>query len=648
MNAVDIAARGLARRALDTAAQSAEGAADMGARAEPSAAALEALAEDHSLLTGFAGATHVVEVPPYLTRDNLVIRGNGAELRNVSPRDVSDSDIVSVAFPVGSSNCVATGNLTYHAISTATSSCSVLDLGENAGNFAQGDLVILHGAKSYSISIQGAPQNIYREYLRARVVAVSGNYVTIDRVPSAELFADSPVIGNTAQGVDSGFGGDAPDAFYLLYNPQVANLRLASDMGEAWKWGGVIDGRFRDITIEGRAGVVFNALQDCLFDGIRFVGWRKIAEMAEGSAGTVYRNVRGVLLSNAGKFGGADDVPPFFIGFTENCRDCVMEDFNVSAGPNSATAEAVVLGSGRGNRLRNSKLSFPAHTNLGVLFSSSNVAGIDQYDCGIENCEITLPVCSSFLGIFPGSSGMTRPFVRDSQFFGNPSSGVAVQFGYVGNTLTGATLDNVRFEQGSLNFNGTVSDCVIRDCYIPDGFANLTPALLAANNIAENDSKANKAARGAALIAQAITTTSSTTANDVYAHADFPAGCLEPGDRIHVYIDAVSGDGTTKNARLSLTHGAGQVTTGIGGAVRASAASMSCESEIWIQGDTLVSFRTNWLGTIAETFISVGSIATYGLKVNVELWTANAASPIGVRCMRIIPVKPGMAHLPLR
>jgi hypothetical protein len=75
---------------------------------------------------------------------------------------------------------------------------------------------------------------------------------------------------------------------------------------------------------------------------------------------------------------------------------------------------------------------------------------------------------------------------------------------------------------------------------------------------------------------------------------------------------------------------------------------MCIHAEIQVINDTTIAYRTDLWGTVIESFAAVGSIAAYGLTINLELWTANAASPIGVRAVRIIPVKPGMMHLPLR
>ena len=115
MNAVDGIARGLAKRALDAETASAEGAVSISARTAPTAAALEALSSEFAELTGFAGASHTVETAPYLTRDRLVIRGNGAELRNVNPTPLSLNDpaaAAQVALPLGTSTVWCTDALT--------------------------------------------------------------------------------------------------------------------------------------------------------------------------------------------------------------------------------------------------------------------------------------------------------------------------------------------------------------------------------------------------------------------------------------------------------------------------------------------------------------------------------------------------------
>ena len=104
MNAVDITARGLAARALEADAETSEGAASLASRSEPTAAALETLSAQFALLTGVAGASHTVETSPFLTRDRLVIRGNGAELRNVNTTPLSTSNLFQTALPIGSSN----------------------------------------------------------------------------------------------------------------------------------------------------------------------------------------------------------------------------------------------------------------------------------------------------------------------------------------------------------------------------------------------------------------------------------------------------------------------------------------------------------------------------------------------------------------
>ncbi|MGV3554165.1 MAG: hypothetical protein ACO1OD_02805 [Croceibacterium sp.] len=84
MSALDIGARGLAQRALQAFARTDENGASIAQRSAPTAAAFEALAAEYSLLTGEAGATYTFDTTAYPVRQQLLIRGNGAELRNVN------------------------------------------------------------------------------------------------------------------------------------------------------------------------------------------------------------------------------------------------------------------------------------------------------------------------------------------------------------------------------------------------------------------------------------------------------------------------------------------------------------------------------------------------------------------------------------
>ncbi len=650
MSAFDVVSRGLAVRALTAQERGDTGVASMRCRSAPTGAALVELAAARPAIECYPGDVHVVDYAPYVRTDDFVLRGNGAELRSESGWLLTESDIVGVALPLGSSNAVATGNLTFHPVDPGASSGMTLDLGANAGAFAEGDLVVLRGESGYGIVVNGEAEEIPRWSLRARVIAVEGPAVTLDRVPPAELMADGPRMGNTAEGVYCGFE-DGPDAFYLLYNPRVTDITLSSDFGEAWKWGGVIDGRFRDVTVVGRNGVVFNAMQDCLFDGIRIQAWRKLAELGEGSAGTVLRNLRGTLASAVGKMGnGVDDHAPFFVGIAENCRDCTFDDLLLDSGPNTASIAAVVLGSGTGNRIVRSTLYFPQHEGLGVLMSSHPQAGNAMVDCGIADTTIVLPHARMFFNIADGGAGMVRPFLCDVSFRGACSTAAATGGGTRAGTISGSdgVLRNVRCEDGGLYFDGACTGWDISGCYFPDGFENLGPALLANNRIRDNDSDANRAARGAAVAERSLGSTNATAANSIYSSATFPPGSLAAGDRVVIAVDATSGSAAPRTARVSVGHGPAPTVSGLAANVRGSAGAMFVDGEIAVLSDTVVTYRLNLWGTVQESFIAVSSIAANGLTVNVELWTGNSADAIGVRGVRIVPVKPGMMHLPLK
>ena len=408
MNAVDITARALAVRAREAETalasptgaagigtangtslqtlidQTDEGAVNIGARAAPTAAELEALSAQFGVLTGYAGARHTVETAAYLTRDRLVIRGNGAELRNVDPTPLTGvGDPSQVGLTIGISNVWLTDYLTYYGVlATAGTELTIAPAG--SGKFAPGDLVIVHGGTRYFVP--GDEYNIYRNALRARVVSASGTTVTLDRMLPAELLADGPVIANVAEGIEAGFEG--PPQFYLLYAPHVSELVVASDIGGTLQWGGVIDGTLRDLTLIGRNAVALNAMQDCLLENIHFQAWRKICELAEGSYGTMIRTLRGSLSDASTRRDGSSVLPTFFISIGENCAECVLDDLNVNSGPNDTTYNACQIGAGRHNEIRNSVLRFPANTGPALAIQSNAAPGHGVLDSGYRNVTV--------------------------------------------------------------------------------------------------------------------------------------------------------------------------------------------------------------------------------------------------------------------
>lgn len=647
MNGVDITARGLARQALNAEAETGEGAINMDARSEPTAAALEALSAGHAALMGVAGATHAVETAPYLTRNPLIIKGNGAELRNVNSTPLSTSDQPQAVLPVGTSNPSGTDTLTYYAVESASGTVVTVAAGDG-DNFAEGDLVVARGATNFVVSGTGC--HVYRNYTRARVLAATAATITLDRTLPAELIADSPVIANTGHGASAGIAG-LPE-YYLLYAPHISNLTLASDLGETLKWGGVIDGTFRDLTMIGRDSVVLNAMQDSLIENVRFHSWRKICELAEGSVGTTVRNVRGTLSDASARFGGASDAGSFWISIGENSANCTLEDLQVDSGVNTPTGtSAALLGSGRANIIRQSKFRFPALTGYCLTIESSESAGNPVLDCGFEDIEIWAPLCDRFIHVGDGGAGIDRPFFRNLNCHGAVSSGYAA-------TLVGCDgiMENCRFDAGSLHFTTAVTGWTICNNYIPGGFDNPNEnggSLFETNRIYDNDSEANRRANAAAVISTDVTPAiTATAANTVFKSATFEAGDLEPGDRIIVYAPmAAGGEGSNnRTAGVSVsTPTAGR--QGCGSNSITAPGSLTVECEMLIHNNTQIVVRPV-VGGAENTpaIVTVDDISVTGndLTVNIEGWVATSSELINVRGCRIVPVKRGMRHLPLR
>lgn len=658
MSALDIGARGIAQRARQAFERSDENNASLSMRGEPTAVALEALAAENSLLTGEAGATYTVDSVPYIQNDRLIIRGNGAELRNVNATPLSVENNLSSLLPLGISMVWDTPLLTYFAVAAASGPALTLAAGAGA-NFAPGDLVVLHGALTYP-----GPDyayEVYRNYLRARVVEVSGDTVVIDRAPPAQLLADSPVIGNTADAHETGLARNP--RFYLLYAPHISHLTLASNLGDAMRFGGVIDGTFRDLTIEGRNGIALNAMQDCLIENIRFRAWRKICELAEGSYGTVVRNMRGTLSDASTRFGGAPDTAPFFIGVSENTAECALDDLAVDSGPNDTTGGAgVILGSGRSNELRNSRLRFPALTAPALSIQTVATAGHPNIDCGFRNLTVTAPICSQFFLCADAGAGVIRPYLEDSRFYGVPTLRAATPRGvegrlrgnffesgdvYLDNSTTGWRIERNTIN-GAMALTGGTGN-VIRGNFIRDGFSGLNSGYLKSNTVAANESAASRRLAAAAHLSALNSNVTTTTANAAYASATFLAGDLSPGDRIFVRSAANTGSAGstyTKTARVSVT--SGETTTGAGSrAVTSGSTPFDVDTVIEVVTDTFLSFTTRIGDIVASASMIVPSLGANGLTVNLEFWTSNSAEGIVVRSARIVAVKPGMSHPPI-
>jgi hypothetical protein len=642
VNAVDVTARGLAKRALDAEVQADEGAASIAARSAPTAAALEALSAEFAVLTGYAGETHPVETAPYLTRSRLIIRGNGAELRNVESTPLSTTDIPQAALPLGSSNVWATDLLSYYPVLSASGP----ELSVTAGDgdkFAVGDLIVAHGATLYYVS--SGDYNIYRNCTRARVVAVTSSTITLDRALPGELLADSPVIANADEGASALY--DGPPRYYLLYAPHLSNLALSSALGETFKGGGIIDATFRDLILTGRNGFGLNAAQNCLIENVHFQSWRKIAELAEGSVGTTVRFVTGSLSDASTRFGGGDDTAGFFMSIGENSSHCVFERFDVDSGPNDATSPtACVLGSGHDNAVRDSTLRFPAHTGDGLVIRSNPSAGNPCVDCGYQNIDLHLPVGSRFFSAADVGGGMTRAYFRNIRCFGTVSTRAGDVEGDQG------IVENVWCETGAFRLIEPCTNWRIENNYFPDGFEFLTRQALTRNAIRNNESDASRRIAAAAVMNTAQKTISTTAANTLAYTMAIAPGDFASLDELHFRLAGTTGGGATNTRHVRVTcqiDGATPVEIAhLASAVNGD--SWAVEGTLEIQSNTVahasVKRFTESEGAVTDTRITGGDLDAQGLVLNVEIWTEVGGSVL-VQLVKIAGQKAGMRNVPV-
>lgn len=617
------------------------------------AAALTSLLSS-AAVSGAPGATYTVETSPYPTSVN--IRGNGATIHNVNTDELNDAvntDTTQRALPLGVSTLQTTSDFTYYAISAVSG--PLLTVGANASEFTVGDVVILHGADSYTSS----GNSVYTNYLRANVVAVGATTVMLDRPLSHQLAADTPVIATTAENVASEVL-NGPTYVYLLNKPYIENLTIKSDKGNTTWGGGCIDGVFRNITTIGRSGPQLNAMQDCLWDGVRVQAWRKICELAEGSAGTTVRNLRGVLEDSSTKTG--ESAGTFFVAMNENCADCVFDDFIASSGPNDSGTgvTACQIGSGRNNEIRNSSFEFPAHTGTALSVQTGSTAS--NSDSGYRNVTVHAPVCSYFFKTLGGGGSIIRPYLIDSKFTGTPATGAANLDG------TDGRMFNCSFEAGNVTMAssgatgwmishnkfpgtftiGSATGCTISSNYIADGFADMTEARLKANTIEGNWSDKSLALDAVAVVDNTqIADITTTTANTAYKSMVCPAASLAIGDRIIIRarLQAGGAGGGNRSAAVSVTTtGVGR--QGCGTRTLTATGSLYVECELIVKSDTQLTFRTSIGGDEQNiSAVTVDSLAANDLTIAVEAWVSGTEVIVPYGC-RIIPAKAGMRHLP--
>jgi hypothetical protein len=659
MNVVDIAARGLARRAQTVIDATLEGTVGIGSRSEPTAAALEALVAETGALTGFAGATHTVETAPYLRRDNLVIRGNGATLRNVNTTAWSVNDFVSAVLPLGTSNLLASYALYSDAsdeIVSVEGNMIALPAGAVAARgYAVGEHYYCRGATehAYDTTTNGVVWHwhVPRNVRRGRIVAIAGDILTLDQALPAEFVADAPKIAIIRPGAPSLIAGQD---LYYLYNPRIEGLTLVSDQGEAVKLGGIVGGVLRDLRIEAVNGVVLGALERTLVENVDFLAHRKIVEIAEGSRGAVFRNFTGTLVAGSGA------PSPFFIQIGESSDDCVIEGFNVSCGGLDAGAgsNAIAILSGRRNTVRKSIFDLRGHTGPLTALQAVASPGNSNDDSGFEDLVVIGDSPQQFFTVNDSGGGINRGYFRRCKYFGTPTATVTGGTRKRAGRLrgNGTVYEDLWCEKGAGEFDASLTAGIVRRCYFPDGFAGLTDAIFAANDIADNDSDANRRLQAGAKIVSGNIVQITGTAEAEYQSATFGGGGLGDlgvGDRVWVYVEASAGGAGSTNRLGRLAVIVNGVTTNLGTQLKTSAGGpMGYEGQLTVLADTgttaTLGYHFNVGGTPISGVMNVDSLVTHDLKVAVNFWCTNSADPVNTRVCRIIAIKRGMRHLPLR
>jgi len=580
-------------------------------------------------------------------QDTIIDLGGGS-LVNTNTTALNVNDQVVITIQPGYTNLGSDDALTKYTV-VSVSGVNITLGGTDASNFTVGAMIYIRGNSQY-IQTVGADTNTVPTYVtRARVEAINGSVLTLDRGLPPGMEADTPLrIGNynTAGRAVSYIAQNG----FLAYRPVLMNGVIKSNIGNPMTGGGSVDALFFNLTFSGRNLQSLNACQDALFLKLRGVGnWRKLTELAGGSIGTSLYNVRGTLIDGSTKNGGGSDVGPFGLAFGENSQYNLWFDYNVSSGVNNfgASISAIISGSGRHNSAFQGFFNFPAHTGYGIGVQSNATAGNPNNDTTFQNTTMFLPVGNRFINVSDGGGGLTRPVFRFGKYFGTVSSGYAVNIA----GSTEGTLQGNWFESGTLRTSTSFSNWNIFNNYFPAGFdGSISDAIFQTNNIYNNDSAANRAANQAALqywSGPAGDTITTTVANAVYKSATFPAGSLKAQDTIIAYADfAAAGTGAAaRNVRISVTDGA-SVTTGMGSTNATTNGPLAIRSSIIILSNTVIRFQTQIFtptGVVnVNSFVTVADISTNPLTINLEAWCAVGTTPsIIASFCEILPRKRG-------
>lgn len=584
------------------------------------------------------GTSYTVETAPFPTEDNLFIDGQGATLTNTNATPIGTNDLVNQTLFLGTDAINFMAHLTAYEVQSITREKLTLDTGDGA-NFAVGDLVWVHGDTFYT-----APAGtIYRNQLRARVTDVTGDVVTLDRpLPKALQDDTTVVIANLAEGIT--YPHPSIPELYFLYRPTIQNLKLASTALSNWGgFGGVIDGVWRNIVVDARNGFVFNGLQNCTVEGIRFQARRKLVELAHGSAGTTVSNIKGAII------GDGTDATVYVAAISENSHDCTIKDFDLDSGPAAVTGgNAVLLASGTNNRFRDGTFRLPSlsNTTTALGITSRSEAGNSTDDCGYENLEVYCGTPSGFFTISDTGAGINRAYFRNITFRGTPAN----RAGAIVGAVNEAQIENVNCESGAMRLSSTMTNCRIANNYFPGGFSNLTLAILQSNDIRDNQSDASHRIMAAAKVAAAQTSVTETTANTAFSAATMTiaAGDLTNGDAVHLCLAGTKSGTNNSHIRVTCqTDGSTpfelahiQTTT--------SGDAWEIAGIIEVQSNIAVYWRGQQITSAGATGLGVrntgGNLTNNGLVVTVEIWTETSGS-VEVQSYAIAGQKLGMRNV---
>lgn len=579
------------------------------------------------------GAAYEILDVCYLTGDNLVLRGNGATIRNVTAGPLVIDDPTQRTLALGTSHPASNALLTYHPITSAAGAEVILTSGES--NFTAGDMLVFRGASKYTT---GGSLDHPRWMWRTRLLSRTGTTLVVEDALPPELIADTPEVATCAEGL--ALATDGGRDYYLLYRPKIHDLRVESETGNLTLYrGGVVHGLLDGISSDGHSGLGINALQFCEVRNLDFRARRRGIELSDACWGTHVHHVRGTMYDDG-------TAPDFIVAIGENGHYNTLSDAVIDASAVDPTGNGVMLAPGSHNRIHHCVFDLSGQTGATAV---TFVTGDYGNGGAVEDCEFidNTVHCGSpnyMLQFAPATTGYIRRCVARGNVFTGTAAVGAVLIDGDDNVVVGN-----RFDDGACIIDTGCAGATITGNHFPDGLLNPTIAMFENNEIRDNTSDRSERVKALAVINETGDNITSTTANELLEQVTFAPGDLAGLDKVLFEIPGQIWGGTaTRHIRVTANIDGATDVELIDWTESTHATPFTMRGELHFNSATNMDYRVEVIVDAKVSIVSegtiTGNVTTNGLDLVFEAWNSTTGGYIIIRAIRIAARIPGFVN----